>query len=100
MALTSKQLKHRCLVGNGSAQCRYLLQDTRDWKKYYCQRQLVQLKMNIDKKIQKTLDDAKKKGIDPMSLWEPVGDGNNCQGYPCLKSVAQGYDLDQAKKKT
>lgn len=86
--LSKKQLLNICMLGSGSKTCRYLGTDDDDPSKYVCLK-LASDKKRIDSKIvDKT---AKTGGVLPthMANW-PMG--NNCEGYPLLKHIEQGYD--------
>lgn len=89
--LSDKQLKDVCLAWvNDHRCCRYL--DDGDSKgNYYCLKQRVDDKKSIDESVNKFKLECLKNGIDPKSMNEPLGD--NCQGYPLLKTVPQGYDV-------
>jgi hypothetical protein len=52
-------------------------------------------KGKIDVKIRNFERECRKNGVDPRSMNEPMGD--NCSGYPYLKNVPQGYDVDKKK---
>jgi len=49
-------------------------------------------KKQIDASVDKLLDECKRKGLDPEAQGVPMGD--NCDGYPILKYLEQGYDVD------
>lgn len=86
MTLTSKQLKDICLLNHPdrSRTCRYLHQDELDEGKWYCQK----LRSEAKAKIDTNLDPLKNRA----SVNVPMGD--NCPGYPLLKHIEQGYDVD------
>jgi hypothetical protein len=93
MPLSRKQLQDYCLYVNQdvSRRCRYLYQDDMDPSKYECWKHCGK-KAEIDEEIENFLDDCAKKGQDPTTQGVPLGD--NCKGYPVLKSIEQGYDHD------
>lgn len=90
--LSKKQLQDVCLCTGGNTICRYLNRDEFQWDKFNCLKLRPIEKAKIDSRVADKIYDAKKKGIDPKSLNDPLGD--NCQGYPLLKSIEQGYDKD------
>lgn len=90
--LSDKQLRNVCLSGCGSAACRYLEYIPKSGKQM-CLRQLPARKKDADKRVQKIKDDCKKQGVDPMTTWQPLGDGNGCAGFLPLAKVLQGYDI-------
>jgi hypothetical protein len=94
--LTLPQLKDVCLYFQHSKQCRYLKQDDSDYNKWYCLKLKPQEKNMIDKKLSETVAKDKANRIDPKKQGYPLGD--NCGGYPLLKFVNQGYDLDSKGK--
>ncbi len=93
MALTDKQVQHRCLYSQGASQCRYLEQDKYDWRKFNCTKLLAGRKRSLDKAVRKYLKECAQKKRDPYQGWTPIGDGSNCKGYPYLPAVKQGYDV-------
>ena len=95
MALTDKQVQHKCLYASGSATCRYLEQDRFDWRKFNCVKTLSKKKSAIDKAVRKYLKECSQKKRDPSLGWTSIGDGGNCPGYPYLTTVKQGYDVQK-----
>lgn len=85
MTLSLKQLSDVCLLNSTdkSKSCRYLVNDELDENKWHCQK----LRPNIKSKIDHDLFIAKHKK-------EVVASGDNCAGYPLLRHITQGYDLD------
>ena len=84
MTLSRKQVEDICLLGKGSACCRYLASDDTISYKFHCLKHKSELKKKIDDVINKSAGSKDKDKI-------PVG--NNCQGYPVLKNIEQGYDV-------
>ena len=85
MTITAKHLRDICLLGSqdNSLTCRYLKNDELEEGKWYCQK----LQPLVKKKIDKEVSEMKKhKGNKPFS-------GDNCEGFPLLKHVQQGYDV-------
>lgn len=80
MTLSSSHLQDICLLGfqDPSRTCRYLRNDELDPSKWHCQKLLPQVKIRIDAEV-----DSADKSF-------PCGD--NCQGFPILKNIVQGYD--------
>lgn len=89
--LSKKQLSDVCLLHQGTGMCRYLSQDDSDFNKWNCLKHRVVEKAKIDDKIQDFVQECRKKNVDPMKQSYPLGD--NCCGYPLLKSLMQGYDI-------
>jgi hypothetical protein len=82
--LSYKHLIDVCLLGSPSKSktCRYLRNDEFDENKWYCQK----LQHNAKIKIDKHVESASRDSIIPS--------GDNCCGYPLLKHIHQGYDVD------
>jgi hypothetical protein len=80
MTLSFDHLKNVCLLGfkNPSKTCRYLRNDELDSSKWHCQKLNLQAKSKID--IEVDMSDSS------------FPSGDNCQGYPILKNITQGYD--------
>lgn len=90
--LSLKQLQDVCLLHtNSHRKCRYLAQDDDDPYKYYCVKKSSK-KVDIDDETEDHFKECKKKGTDPYVQGVPLGD--NCDGYPILKHIEQGYDKD------
>jgi len=93
MPLSKKHLQDVCLLYDGTyKKCRYLAQDDADWSKWYCVKKSSK-KQGIDIEVDDFIADARKKGKDPRKENIPLGD--NCEGYPILKYIEQGYDKDK-----
>jgi hypothetical protein len=90
MPLTPKQVKDVCLANQGHRQCRYLAPDDQNWGKYNCLKRTAQKKV-IDEEVHDTLLSLKQQGQDYKKQGLPVAD--NCQGYPLLRIIDQGYDV-------
>lgn len=82
--LSQKQLNDICLIGQGSKQCRFL-----DINSCHCLK-LTNDRQRIDNSVDKYL--LKMKTRNPYDEGFPLG--NNCQGYPILQHVIQGYDIN------
>ena len=82
MTLTLKHLQDICLLGHQdkSKTCRYLKNDELENNKWYCQKLQPMTKLKIDNDIANT-----------KSNFIPSGD--NCEGFPLLKHIDQGYDI-------
>lgn len=88
--LSQKQLRDVCLVYDTTFQkCRYLSQDENDYTKFYCLKKTARAN-DIDVELDDFIRDTRKKGKDPRKENVPLGD--NCQGYPLLRHINQGYD--------
>ena len=88
--LSLRQLKDVCLADNKTfRRCRYLCQDDVDPQKFYCIKMSAKAK-SVDEEIKNYIDLMHSKGKDPTKYNLPLGD--NCQGYPFLRHLEQGYD--------
>jgi len=86
--LSNKHLGEVCLLHHPdpTRTCRYLLNDELDASKWYCQKLRPEAKGQIDASVA----DLGKKARAQLRI--PCGD--NCPGYPLLKHVQQGFDVD------
>lgn len=92
--LTKSQLRDVCLATvSDHRQCRYLGQDDMDPTVFVCLK-LSARRAEIDEQVEEDLRKMKQKGINPTSQQMPLGD--NCEGYPVLRYVKQGYDAEKA----
>lgn len=92
MPLSDNHVNKVCLYyKRDSSSCRYLQEDYSSGK-FYCGKLIKGKKELIDLKIDKFIKDYKDQGIDPYKVGNPLG--NNCDGYPPLKYLEQGYDKD------
>lgn len=90
MPLSKKQLQDVCLLYDGTyKKCKYLAQDDSDWAKYYCLKKSSK-KSEIDVETDDFIRETRKKGKDPRKENIPLGD--NCEGYPIMKYINQGFD--------
>jgi len=90
MPLSLKQLQDVCLIyTNDSRKCKYLAQDDSNASVWYCLKKSSK-KAEVDDETSDYLKDLKKKGVDPRKQGTPLGD--NCDGYPILRYIKQGYD--------
>jgi len=90
MPLSLRQLQDVCLIyANDSRKCRYLAQDDTNSSVWYCLKKSSK-KSEVDDETNDYLRDLKKKGVDPRKQGTPLGD--NCDGYPILRYIKQGYD--------
>lgn len=88
--LSKKQLKDVCLMDDTShKKCRYLSHDENDYTKYYCLKKNSR-KQEIDFELEEFVKQTLDRGKDPKDSNVPLGD--NCQGYPILRYIEQGYD--------
>jgi hypothetical protein len=91
--LSQKHLKDVCLVNDNTYQkCRYLTHDDNDYTKHYCAKKSSR-KKEMDVEINDFIRDSMRRGKDPKKDNIPLGD--NCQGYPVLRYIEQGYDKDK-----
>jgi hypothetical protein len=90
MTLSARHLQDVCLLGEADKNktCRYLRNDDLDESKWYCQK----LQQRIKSKIDKNILAMKERVGSSLSINMPSGD--NCSGYPLLKHVVQGYDVN------
>ena len=92
--LTLPQVRDVCQNYQGADQCRYLSYDDQAGVQI-CLKKVSAKKDIIDKQVQKFIDAAKKNNQDPRQMGRALAD--NCKGYPPLKTVKQGYDVDNKK---
>jgi hypothetical protein len=87
MSLTHKHLKEVCLLGHSdkSKTCRYLRNDELDEEKWYCQKLQPSIKKKIDRDVL---------GVLNKNNFHNLACADNCPGYPLLKHVPQGFDID------
>jgi hypothetical protein len=95
--LSIKQIQDVCGAGSGtmgnspSKVCRYLHDETGvGGTKFLCLKLRKTDKANIDRRANDFIHECKRKNIDPTQEGVPLGD--NCQGYPVLRTIEQGYD--------
>lgn len=88
MTLTNRHLGEVCLLHHldSTKTCRYLVNDELDSKKWYCQK----LRPETKKIIDATVASVTRKSRARMGM----ASGDNCEGYPMLKHVDQGFDVD------
>ena len=90
MPLSLKQLQDVCLLySRDSRKCKYVAQDDTDSSMWFCLKKSSK-RAEIDDEADDLLKDLKKKGTDPRKQGAPLGD--NCEGYPILRYIKQGYD--------
>lgn len=90
MTLSYKHLKDVCLLElDDSKTCRYLYNDDLDENKWYCCKLKEDLKSKVDKEINSFISRSDLKSLEKSK--KPMGD--NCSGYPILKTISQGYDV-------
>lgn len=88
--LSPKQLKDVCLnYDTTHRKCRFIGADENNSNKFYCLKQ-TQRAGEINQEVDEFIKHCKKKGKDPYAEKVPLG--NNCQGYPLLRDLEQGYD--------
>lgn len=88
--LSRKHLQDVCLLYSGDARrCRFATQDESDYSKWYCLK-LTSRRKDIDVEVADFIKESRRKGQDPTKANLPLGD--NCAGYPVLRSIEQGYD--------
>lgn len=88
MTLTNRHLGEVCLLHHPdpTRTCRYLMNDDLDSNKWYCQK----LRPDSKDKIDKYMSEMNKKAKAKLG----IASGDNCVGYPLLKHIPQGFDVD------
>lgn len=89
--LTEEHLKDYCLPNQGVKTCRYLCSDAKDNNVFYCLKKSSKKNL-IDSEIHAFIKKCDVNKTDPNSFELPIAD--NCPGFPLLKSIKQGYNLD------
>lgn len=90
--LSLAQLHDVCLATDpNGGRCRYLHEEASEPGKFVCLK-LSGKAQQIDKEVDEYLAQQKRKGRDPLEDGLPLGD--NCEGYPLLRNIEQGYDVD------
>lgn len=90
--LSLQQLTDVCLAkSTGSDRCRFLHQDPTDPAKFFCLKLSPKAKI-IEQSVLDFIVDKKRKGLNPYAENMPLGD--NCEGYPVMRNLLQGYDQD------
>lgn len=88
--LSNKHVQDICGLGLGRNECRYLDCDASG--KFHCLK-LRPLKKDIDNKINDVFNDLNQR-INLANSGVDIPLGNNCQGYPHMNTIEQGYDKD------
>lgn len=88
MALTKRHLAEVCLLHHPdpTKTCRYLVNDELEPDKWYCQKLRDEAKKQIDEHMSATNRKSR--------LRSGIPSGDNCEGYPLLKHMQQGFDVD------
>lgn len=88
MALTNRQLAEVCLLHHPdpTRTCRYLVNDELDPDRWYCQKLRPEAKRQIDDHVSSLSLKSRLRSGTPC--------GDNCEGYPLLKHMHQGFDVD------
>jgi len=90
--LSLQQLADVCLANDsGSNRCRFLHQDPSELAKFFCLKMSPKAKI-IEQSVSDFIVDKKRRGQDPYAENMPLGD--NCEGYPVMRNILQGYDQD------
>lgn len=90
--LTLNQIHDVCLATDPDGnRCRYLHEEASHPGHFVCLKLSGKAKQ-IDEEINEYLTQQKKRGRDPYEDRLPLGD--NCEGYPLLRNIEQGYDKD------
>jgi hypothetical protein len=87
MSLTQEHVVDICLLHEGSRCCRYLMPCDDNPGQFNCLKHKKELKSKIDKLVK---EEKIKPQPNPNQIL-PLGD--NCQGYPVLKHISQGYNV-------
>lgn len=82
MTLSVNHLNDVCLLGCPDIHktCRYLRNDELNPSKWHCQKLIPEIKSKIDYSVKTSI--------------KKIPSGDNCSGYPILKNITQGYDID------
>lgn len=88
MALTIRHLGEVCLLHHPdpTKTCRYLSNDELDSSKWYCQKLRPDAKRQIDEVVDASSRKSRVRSGTPS--------GDNCEGYPLLKHMPQGFDVE------
>lgn len=90
MPLSKKHAEDICLWNEQNYRtCRYCAQDELDPNKLYCLKKSTE-KAVADAEVADYLKRLKANNQDPQKQGHPIGD--NCQGYPVMHYIMQGYD--------
>lgn len=89
--LSLKQIQDVCLIHGQHKRCRYLCQDENDRSKWQCAKKTTE-KQEIDDECNIFIRDITNKGLPLNKQGVPLGD--NCDGYPPMNHIEQGYDKD------
>lgn len=86
MSLSKNQLENICLLRHGdkSKMCRYLGNDELDESVWVCRKLHSTSRIRMDSEAEQ----ARMRGD------RGVPSGDNCPGYPLLRNIEQGYDVD------
>ena len=88
--LSKKQLQDVCLNNDTTyKKCRFIGQDENQYGIFYCMKQSSSA-IEINQEVDDFVKECRKRGKDPKAENMPLG--NNCQGYPILRHIEQGYD--------
>lgn len=84
MTLSIKHLEDVCLLNTSNIikTCKYLKNDELESNKWYCQKLQVTAKVKIDNFFEQQ-----------KNIPSNIPQGDNCEGYPLLKHIIQGYDV-------
>lgn len=85
MSLSKNHLENICLLRSAdkSKTCRYLANDELDDSLWICRKLHAASRTRVDSEVDLA-----------VSRGERVPSGDNCQGYPVLRNIVQGYDAD------
>lgn len=89
--LSLPQLNDVCMLHGGSNQCRYLEMDNKAYGKWHCKKQSPDAR-HLDDLVDEHIRTCRIDGVDPNTTNIPIAD--NCNGYPFLKDILQGYDVE------
>lgn len=94
--LSQKHLTDVCMHHSGAKACRFLATDDVDPSICFCIKKVAAKQQIINLQVDKFIKKVQADGRDPMAQSRPLGD--NCKGYPALRTVKQGYDIDGGPK--
>lgn len=94
--LSQKHLTDVCLIHSGAKACRFLSFDDTDPQVCFCLKKVQVKRTIINLQVDKFIKKVHADGRDPNAQNRALG--NHCKGYPALKTVKQGYDIDGGPK--
>lgn len=88
--LSKKHVQDVCMVNSIDVRrCRFLVEDDTNFGRWHCLK-LTSRRSIIDVELETFVKESRRKGQDPYKSNLPFGD--NCGGYPIMRTIEQGYD--------